>query len=109
MDPTGGVLKRYWRLVSLVVGIVAAFVLVYALRSALFPFAVGLVLAYLSLPVISWVEKRLPFRGRLQQTKRVTLIIVIYMIFLALVALLSFYLFTSVINAFLILINHAPQ
>ncbi len=109
MNPTSGVFKRYWRLVSLVIGIVVVFVLAYALRSALFPFAVGLVLAYLSLPVISWVEKRLPFRGRLQQTKRVTLIIVIYLISLVLVVLLSFYLFTAVINAFLVLINNAPQ
>ena len=109
MYPTSSVLKKHWRLISLVIGTTAVFVLIYTLRSALFPFAVGLILAYLSLPVISWVEKRLPFRGKLQQTKRVTLIIFIYLIFLALVALLSFYIFTAVINALLILINNAPQ
>jgi len=109
LNPVGNVLIRHWRLISLVLGIIAVFVLFYALRSALFPFAVGLALAYLSLPLISWIEKRLPFRGKLQQTKRVTLIIFIYLIFLALVALLSFYLFTAVINAFLTLINNAPQ
>lgn len=109
MNPTSSVFRRRRRLLFLVIGIVTVFVLTYALRSALFPFIVGLILAYLSLPVISWVEKKLPFRGRLQQTKRVTLIIFIYLILLALVALLSFYLFTAAINAFLILINNAPQ
>jgi len=106
---TSSVFTRYWRLISLIAGIIIVFWLLYALRSALLPFASGLVLAYLLLPVISWIERRLPGQGKWQQTKRVSLIILSFIIMLAVVAALSYYIVTTVINAFLVIINNAPQ
>jgi predicted PurR-regulated permease PerM len=106
---TSSVFTRHWRLISLIVGIIIVVWLLYALRSALLPFASGLVLAYLLLPVISWIERKLPGQGKWQQTKRVSLIILSFIIMLALVAALSYYIVTAVINAFLILVNNAPQ
>lgn len=109
MYVTGGVFRRHWRLISFLLGLIIVFWLLYALRSVVLPFAVGLVLAYLFLPVISWVEKRLPRRGKWQQTKRVSLIILIFIVIFGLVALLSYYIATAVINALLVLISNAPQ
>ncbi len=73
------------------------------------PFVLGLVLAYLLMPVISWVERKLPRQGKWQQAKRVSLIILIFIVILGLAAFLSFYVVSAVVNAFLILIQNAPQ
>jgi predicted PurR-regulated permease PerM len=101
------VFRRHWRLILLTVAIIIIFGLLYALRSAIFPFVIGLVLAYLILPVISWVEKRLPRPGRWQQTKRVSLIILTFIVILGLVGFLSFYIVTAVISAFSALVQNA--
>ena len=103
------VARRHWRLILLILGIIIVFWLLYALRSAIFPFVIGLVLAYLLLPVISWAEERLPRQGKWQQTKRVSLIILIFIVILGLVAFLSFYIVTAVVNASLVLLQNAPH
>jgi len=103
------VFRTHWRLISFALGIIVVFWLLYALRSAIFPFVLGLVLAYLLLPLISWVERKLPRQGKWLQTKRVSLIILAYIIILGLVGFFSFFLITAVVNAFLVLIHNAPQ
>lgn len=109
MSAAGGAFQRHWRLLALLLGLVVVFGALYALRSAVFPFILGLILAYLLLPIISWVEKRLPGRGKWQPAKRVFLIIIIFIILLALVAGLSFTVITAVIDAFSIILQNAPQ
>ncbi|MFC1992631.1 AI-2E family transporter [Chloroflexota bacterium] len=102
------VFRRHWQLITLILGIIVVFCLLYALRSAIFPFVLGLVLAYLLMPVISWTERKLPRKGRWLQAKRVSLILIIFIVILGLVALFSFYIFTAVIEAFQVLVNNAP-
>ncbi|MFC1934145.1 AI-2E family transporter [Chloroflexota bacterium] len=109
MNTDWRVFTRHWRLVVFIVGIIIVFWLLYALRSVILPFILGMVLAYLLLPVILWLEKRLPRQGRWLQTKRISLIILSYILILGLFAVLSFYILTAVIDAFIILINNAPQ
>jgi len=104
-----GVFRRHWRLASFILGIIIVFWLLYALRSAILPFVCGLVLAYLLLPIISWTEERLPRRGKWLQTKRVSLIILIFIVLLGLVGFLSYFVIVAVVNAFMVLINNAPQ
>ena len=65
--------------------------------------------AYLLLPIISWVERKLPRQGKWLQAKRVSLIILIYIIILGLVSFLSYFIITAVVNASLILLLNAPQ
>ena len=103
------VFKRYWRLLFFVLGIIAVFWILYALRSTLLPFIIGLVVVYLLMPAISWIEGKLPRRDKLQQTKRVSLIILFFIIILALVGLLSYYIAVAVIDAFVILVDNLPQ
>ena len=94
---------------SFVVGIAVVFLLLYALRSVLLPFIFGLVLAYLLMPVISWIEKRLPRQDRWQQAQRVSLILLVFLILLGLVGFFSYFIFTAVIDAFIILVQNAPS
>ncbi len=103
------VFRRHWRLISFILGIIAVFWLLYALRGAILPFVLGLMLVYLVMPIISWLERKLPYQGKWRQTKRVSLIILIFMVLLGLVGFLSFYIVTAVIDASLLLINNAPQ
>ncbi len=109
MYTAGSVFRSHWRLISFILGIIIVFWLLYALRSAILPFAFGLVLAYFLLPIISWIEERLPLQGKWRQTKRVSLIILIFIVLLGLFGFLSYFIVTAVINAFLVLINNAPQ
>ena len=102
-----GVFKEHWRLITIAVGIIAVFFILYPVRSTVFPFAIGVILAYLLLPIISWAEKKLPKPGKWQQTKRISLIILAFIIILALVGFMSFYIISSVFDAFSILINNA--
>jgi len=99
---------RHRRLIFFILGIIIVFWLLYALRSAILPFIVGLALAYLLLPPISWVEKKMPRQGKWSQAKRISLIILIFIIILGLVGALSYYIVTAVIEAFLVLVENAP-
>jgi len=99
---------RHRRLIFFILGVIIVFWLLYALRSAILPFIAGLVLAYLFLPIILWAERKLPRQGRWRQTKRVSLIILIYIIVAGLVGGLSYYVITAVIEAFSVLVENAP-
>ncbi|MGD8500982.1 MAG: AI-2E family transporter [Phycisphaerales bacterium] len=109
MTTAGNTFSRHRPLILLIVGLIIVFSLLYALRSAIVPFATGLVLAYLLLPLISWIEQRLPAKDRWQQSKRVSLIIIIFVIMLAIAGVLSYFLISAVVNAFYVLVNYAPQ
>lgn len=100
---------RHWRLISFILGLIIVFWLLYALRSAIIPFVLGLVIAYLLLPVISWIERRLPRRDKWRQTKRVSLIIVAFIVILAVVGFFSYFIVTAVADAFMTILGNVPQ
>lgn len=103
------ILGKHWRLVSLVLGIIIVFWVLYLLRIAIFPFVLGLVLAYLLLPVISWLEKRFPRQGSWLGFKRVFSILIVFIVLLSLVAAFSYFIVTAVIDASLVLAESAPH
>jgi predicted PurR-regulated permease PerM len=92
-------MKSHWRLIVFILGLVLVFWLLWALRSVFLPFIIGFILAYLLLPIIRWVEKHLPGAGRkpkLKQLKRISIIVVVYLLALAVIGLLVFYIITLV-------------
>ena len=108
LDTVRSVFRRHWRLILIIVGIIIVLWLLYALRTALLPFAIGIILAYLLLPVIRWAENKLPRQGKLLQTKRVSIIILIFIVISGLIGFMSFYIVTAVIDAFSVLVQNAP-
>ncbi len=104
-----GKFRQHWRLISFILGIIVVLWLLYALRGVVLPFVLGLVLVYLLLPAISWIEKKLPRRGKWRQTKRVSLIILSFLVILGLVGFFSYFLVVAVVDAFMVLINNASQ
>lgn len=103
-----GIFGRQWRLLAFIAVIVVVFWILYALRTILLPFVVGIILAYLLLPLIQWLEWKLPRRGKWNQTKRISLILLIFLIILAAVGFFSYYIATAVVQAFVALFNNAP-
>ncbi len=103
------VFARYRGLIFFILGVIIVFWLFYVLRSAILPFAFGLILAYILIPAISWAERKLPRQGEWRQAKRIFLIILIYIIILGLVGVLSYYVVTTVVHAIMILLENAPD
>ncbi|MBI2832582.1 MAG: AI-2E family transporter [Chloroflexi bacterium] len=102
-------LKKHRHLTTVMAGVAAVFILLYFLRTVILPFVLGMVLAYLVLPLISWAERKLPYPDRWVYGKRVCLIVLIFIIVFGLLGIFSYYLFGAVINAFVTLVEHAPS
>jgi predicted PurR-regulated permease PerM len=108
-DTAGSILRRNWRLIAFVVGLIIVFWLVYILRSVLLPFICGLVLAYLLLPIVSWLERKLPVKIRWLSARRASLIAGLFIVILVVVGVLAFYIATGVASSFSLLVKNAPQ
>ena len=101
-------LAKHWRLVSLVPGVILVLWVLYLLRAVILPFAIGLVLAYLLIPLIVWLEKILPRRGSLPRLKRVFSILIVGTLLVGLIGFFSYYIVTVVVDASLILLENVP-
>ena len=101
--------ERHSHLVVLTAVLIAGFFVLYALRTVLLPFFLGFLMAYLLMPLISWIEKRLPHQGRWLEAKRTSIILLFYLVILAVIGVIAFVLFGVVSNAFATLVENAPQ
>ncbi len=104
----GSVLRRYWRFIFFAATVIVVLCLLYAWWSALFPFVLGLGLAYLFLPLLSWTEKKVARPGKWRQAKRISLIILFLVILFGLIGFFFYYLVTTVIAALSVLLYNAP-
>ena len=112
MNSVSAVIRKHWQLIIFILGLVFAFWLLWAMRSVLQPFDIGFILAYLLLPIIRWVEKHLLGAGgkpKLKQLKRISIIVVVYLLSLAIIGALIFYIVTIVGKAFGTLTQDASQ
>src|SRR4030042_3843632 len=112
MNSVGALIKRNWHLIVFILGLVFVFWLLWVLRSVFLPFIVGFILASLLLPIIRWVEKHLPGAGKkpkLKQLKRISIILVIYLLVLAVIGLTVFYIITVIGKSLLSMAQDAPQ
>ena len=102
------ILGKHWRLVAIVLGAILALWILYLLRMAIFPFVLGMILVYLLMPVVSWLERKLPRQGEWPNFKRVFSILIVFILLLALVAAFSYFIITAVIDASVLLAESAP-
>lgn len=100
--------SQHWRLVVLVLGTAIFLWIFYLLRTVIFPFALGLVLAYLLSPIITWLEVRFPRPGKWPGFKRVLSILIVFFVLLVLLAVFFYVIATAVIDASLDLAIGAP-
>ena len=89
-------------------GIIVILWVLYLLRTVILPFATGLILAYFFVPVVSWLEVKLPGRGKWMGFKRIFSTLLIFIVLLALVAAFSYFIVTAVVDASQLLLKNAP-
>lgn len=82
--------------------------LVYLLRMAILPFILGLVIAYVLMPIVSWLEKRLPSPKDWFQFRRISAILIVFVVLTGLIGAFSYYIVTLVIDISPLLLEHAP-
>jgi len=112
LSSVNALIRRHWRLIVFILGLVFVFLLLWMLRSVLLPFIVGFILAYLILPIIKWIEKRLHRVGKKPKHKqiiRISIILVIYILVLAVIGLAVFYIITVIGKSLLSMAEDAPQ
>lgn len=105
---SANVFKRNKALFLFLIGLVVVCALVYALREPLLPFFIGFVIAYLLLPVVDLIDKRLPFHRKGHEVQRTIVVLVVFLVFLALLGLISFIVSSSLIGSFSMLLTNAP-
>jgi len=101
-------ITKNWRLGTLILGILLVFAVLYLLRIVVLPFAAGLALAYLLVPIVSWLEVHLPPPGRWPSAKRVLSIIIIFVVLIGLLAVFSYFIVTAIVDASILLLQNAP-
>ncbi len=109
MGSANEMIRSHWRLIVVILVLVLVFWFLWALRSVLLPFVVGFILAYLLLPMIRWAEKRLPGAGKKPKLKRITVIVAIYLLSLAVIVLAVLYFVTVMATSLLSMIQDAPK
>ena len=80
-----------------------------ASMAVLIPFLVGILLAYLLMPLINWLESILPLKARWYKAKRIISIIIIFIILGGLIIAFMIYMGTAIISASSVLLNKAPE
>jgi predicted PurR-regulated permease PerM len=99
---------KHWRLVSLGLGIIIVLWVLYLLRLVVLPFATGLVLAYLLMPAVLWLERKLPPRGRWPTLKRVFSVLVAFILLICVIGGFAYFIVSAVIDASVTLLESAP-
>ncbi len=101
--------SRHRGLIIFSLGVIALFFMIYALRMAIIPFAVGLALAYILIPFISWAETHLPKPGRFMRLKRVLLVLFCFLVIIGLVGTFIYVFATALAHSFQSLLLVAPS
>jgi predicted PurR-regulated permease PerM len=79
------------------------------MRTVVLPFAVGLVLAYLLMPIVSWLEKKLPPRRKWPGFRRIVSVLIAFLLLLCIVGGLGYLIVTAVVDAVLVLLDYSPN
>lgn len=101
--------SKHWRLVLLILGIFLLIWVLYALKTVILPFAVGLVLAYLLLPMVLWLEVKLPPRRKWPAFRRIMSVLIAMLLLVVVIGSFLYFIGTAVYDASLSLLERAPD
>jgi predicted PurR-regulated permease PerM len=101
--------KKYWRPVLILIAIVLVVWLVCISMAVLIPFLIGILLAYLLMPLVRWLENVLPPKSKAQKWKRVLSIIIVFIVFTALLILFIIFIGSALGAATTVLLEKAPE
>ena len=103
------IFQKHTGIVILTISLILTFVMLYLLRNIILPFLIGLVLAYILIPVVSWIERRFPRTLKRQTVKRVSAIFLVYTSILLVVGTASYYVVTTTIDSFTRIVDDTPD
>lgn len=83
--------------------------LAWAWRGVLLPFVIGLILAYLMLPGVNWLERKLPPKNKWLKARRILAILIVFIITIGIVGGILSYIIITVIQTFIDLFSRAPE
>lgn len=89
------VFNRNRPLFIFLIGLVIAFVIVYFLWRAVYPFFIGFLLAYLLMPVVDWIDNHLPLGKLGPGARRAVIVITIVVVLVATAAAIIYLLVSS--------------
>jgi len=101
-------LGKYWRPILIILVIVIAIWLATVSGAVLIPFLLGVLIAYLLMPLVRWLEKRLPPKGKGERAKRICSVAIVFVGLLVKMVLFMTYIGSIVISASGVLIEKAP-
>jgi len=102
-------IKKYRRPVLIFIAIVLALWLVCISMAVLIPFLIGILLAYLLMPLVKWLERTLPPHGKAAKARRIISIVIVFILFTALMVLFIVYIGSALGAASTVLLDKAPQ
>ena len=102
-------LKKYWRPVLGLIAIALVLWLIWVSMAVLIPFLIGILLAYLLMPLVRWLEKVLPPKAKAPRAKRVLSIIIVFIVFTAVLIVFTIYIGSALGAASTVLLGKAPE
>lgn len=109
MTTSSSTAGKIWKPVLIILGIALVIWLAWISLPVLIPFLVGILLAYLLMPLVTWLEKILPPRGRERKSKRVIAVIIVFVVFTILLIFFIAYIGAAMVKASIVLVEKAPD
>jgi predicted PurR-regulated permease PerM len=109
LNSVSAVIRKNWHLIIFIACLLIFIFLVMKFITVMAPFLIGLVIAYLLLPIVVWMEKHLPGGKRHPGLKRIFIIIGVYFVGLLVIAGAVFYLVTVITGTASVLFQNLPQ
>jgi predicted PurR-regulated permease PerM len=103
------IITRHWRAIVFLIILTALFSVVYALRSVLLPFLLGILIAFILHPAVLWLEKFTTFPPRLQKHKRPIIVVSLLLFLLILIILVASYMVATTVNTAQQLLDNASE
>jgi predicted PurR-regulated permease PerM len=101
--------QRYWRPLLIIAVILLILWIIAASMAVLIPFLVGILLAYLLMPLVARLEKLMPPRNKGQKAKRAISILIVFIVFITLLVLFIVYIGAALVSASAVLVGKAPE
>jgi predicted PurR-regulated permease PerM len=103
------VIRKHWQLIIFIASLLIFIWLIMKFITVFAPFLIGLIIAYLLMPIVRWLEKRVPGGKKYPGLKRVSIIIGVYFIGVLIIAGIIFYIVTVVSSTASLLFQNLPQ
>jgi predicted PurR-regulated permease PerM len=92
------IIEAHAYLILFIAGLLSAFLVLYLTATYVWPFLLGMMLAYLLLPLVGFLDRIIPFHSW-KRGRRPVIVIIIFLMILGLIALLTFLVVSAIVAA----------